>query len=55
MLTEVISQWFKGGDVSQLAVLGAILLTLAAMRVMAVRFSPAQEAIVPEVHEISDR
>jgi uncharacterized membrane protein (DUF373 family) len=55
MLTEVISQWFKGGEVSQLAVLGAILLTLAAMRVMAVRFSPAQEAIVPEVHEISDR
>ena len=41
MLTEVISQWFKGGEWSQLTVLGAILLTLGAMRVLTVRFSPA--------------
>jgi uncharacterized membrane protein (DUF373 family) len=40
MLTEVISQWFKGGHWSELAVLGAILLVLGAMRVAAVRFSP---------------
>ncbi len=40
MLTEVISQWFKGGDWSELAVLGAILLVLGAMRVAAVRCSP---------------
>jgi uncharacterized membrane protein (DUF373 family) len=37
MLTELISQWFKGGALVQLAVLGAILLTLGAMRVLAVR------------------
>lgn len=40
MLTEVISQWFKGGDLLQLAVLGGILLTLAVIRVLAVRCSP---------------
>ena len=40
MLTEVISQWFKGGDPLQLAVLGGILVTLAAIRVLAVRCSP---------------
>jgi uncharacterized membrane protein (DUF373 family) len=40
MLTEVISQWFKGGALTQLAVLGGILLTLGAMRVLAVRCSP---------------
>jgi uncharacterized membrane protein (DUF373 family) len=43
MLTEIISHWFKGGDLVQFGVLGAILLVLAAMRVLAVRFSPAQE------------
>jgi uncharacterized membrane protein (DUF373 family) len=40
MLTEVISQWFKGGHWFELAVLGTILLVLGAMRVMAVRCSP---------------
>jgi uncharacterized membrane protein (DUF373 family) len=40
MLTEVISQWFKGGNLGQLGVLGAILLTLGVMRVLAVRCSP---------------
>ncbi len=40
MLTEVISQWFKEGDLSRLAVLGGILLVLAVIRVLAVRFSP---------------
>lgn len=43
MLTEIISHWFKGGDLVQFGVLGAILLVLAGMRVLAVRFSPAQE------------
>jgi uncharacterized membrane protein (DUF373 family) len=42
MLTEVISQWFKGGDWQSLAVLGGILLTLGALRVSAVRWSPTQ-------------
>jgi uncharacterized membrane protein (DUF373 family) len=42
MLTEVLSQWFKDGPWARLAVLGAILLTLGAMRVVAVRYSPTQ-------------
>jgi len=41
MLTEVISQWFKGADLVHLSLLGAILLMLGAMRVLAVRWSPA--------------
>lgn len=41
MLTEVISQWFKGGQPAQLAVLGAVLLTLGVMRILTVRWSPA--------------
>jgi uncharacterized membrane protein (DUF373 family) len=49
MLTEVISQWFKGGNWTQLAVLGAMLLTLGAMRVLAVRCSPAQGDTACEV------
>lgn len=40
MLTEVIAQWFKGGEIVQLAVLGVTILTLGIMRVLAVRFSP---------------
>lgn len=40
MLTEVISQWFKGGHWSELAVLASILLVLGVMRVVAVRCSP---------------
>ncbi len=41
MLTEVISQWFKGGDWQALTVLCGILLVLGIVRVMAVRWSPA--------------
>lgn len=44
MLTEVISQWFKGGDWQALVVLGGILLTLGAVRVLAVRWSPTHAA-----------
>jgi uncharacterized membrane protein (DUF373 family) len=40
MLTEVISQWFKGGDWQPLAVLCGVLLILGVVRVMAVRWSP---------------
>ena len=40
MLTEVISQWFKGGDWQPLAVLCGVLLILGIVRVMAVRWSP---------------
>jgi uncharacterized membrane protein (DUF373 family) len=42
MLTEVISQWFKGGNWQALAALGGILLTLGIIRVMVVRWSPTQ-------------
>jgi uncharacterized membrane protein (DUF373 family) len=42
MLTEVISQWFMGGDLIRLAALGGILLILGMMRILAVRWSPAR-------------
>lgn len=42
MLTEIISLWFKEADQAKLLSLGAILLALGAIRVMAVRCSPAQ-------------
>lgn len=42
MLTEVISQWFKGGDWQALTALGGMLLTLGIVRVMVVRWSPTQ-------------
>ena len=41
MLTEVISQWFTGGDWQKLSILAVILMTLGIIRVLAVRFSPA--------------
>lgn len=40
MLTEIISRWFSGGEWQQFAVLGGILITLGAIRVVAVRYSP---------------
>jgi uncharacterized membrane protein (DUF373 family) len=49
MLTEVISEWFKGVHVEQFAVLGVILLALAAIRVLAVRFSPTPGEIAADV------
>ncbi|MBA2251198.1 MAG: phosphate-starvation-inducible PsiE family protein, partial [Nitrospirales bacterium] len=49
MLTEVISEWFKGFNVEQFAILGVILLALAAIRVMAVRFSPTHGENAPDV------
>ncbi len=42
MLTEIISLWFKDADHMKLLSLGAILLALDAIRVVAVRCSPAQ-------------
>jgi len=49
MLTEVISEWFKGVHVEQFAVLGVILLALATIRVLAVRFSPTHGEIAADV------
>lgn len=42
MLTEIISLWFKEADQGKMLLLGAILLTLGLVRVVAVRCSPAQ-------------
>ncbi|MBX3325530.1 MAG: phosphate-starvation-inducible PsiE family protein [Nitrospira sp.] len=40
MLTEVISQWFKGGDWQPLTALLGSLVVLSVVRVLAVRWSP---------------
>ena len=42
MLTEVISQWFKEAHITQWAILGGIILTLALTRVIAVQWSPTK-------------
>lgn len=56
MLTEVISQWFKGGQWSELAALGAILLVLGIMRIVAVRCSPrVSEASGPPLYAPIDK
>lgn len=49
MLTEVISEWFKGVHLNEFAVLGVVLFTLALIRVLAVRFSPAQGETAPDL------
>src|SRR5688500_5268617 len=49
MLTEVISEWFKGIHLNAFIVLGVILLTLALIRVLAVRFSPAHGDTAPDL------
>jgi uncharacterized membrane protein (DUF373 family) len=40
MLTELISQWFRGGDWQALTALCGIVLTLSTVRVITVRWSP---------------
>jgi len=40
MLTEVISMWFRDAPLEKWAILGGILLSLAVMRIVAVRWSP---------------
>lgn len=45
MLTEVISQWFKGGDWQAVTALLGILLILSIVRVMAVRWSPTLRTV----------
>ena len=49
MLTEIISRWFTGGEWRQFAILGAILLLLGLMRIMAVRYSPASPTFTQQV------
>ena len=40
MLTEIISRWFSGGHWQQFAALSGLLITLGAIRVVAVRYRP---------------
>ncbi len=47
MLTEVISQWFRGGDWQPLTALLGILVILSVVRIIAVRWSPT---IGPRFH-----
>jgi|CXWL01.1.fsa_nt_gi uncharacterized membrane protein (DUF373 family) len=42
MLTEIISEWFKGETLLNWMILGTIILILGAMRIVAVKFSPAK-------------
>lgn len=49
MLTEVISQWFREGDLVQWGLLGGILVTLVAIRVIAVRCSPTNSGATVEL------
>ncbi len=55
MLTEIISLWFKEADQGKLLLLGAILLTLGAVRVVAVRCSPAFGERSEREHRIGPR
>ena len=48
MLTEVISQWFKEAHLLQWAILGGILIALALIRIIAVRWSPTKSDVSSE-------
>jgi uncharacterized membrane protein (DUF373 family) len=52
MLTEVISRWFTSGDWLQFTILGGILLMLGAMRIVAVRYSPAPGTSKQPAHQL---
>lgn len=51
MLTEVISEWFQAADMMRWALLGGILVTLAVVRIVAVKFSPAGQPVADEKEE----
>jgi uncharacterized membrane protein (DUF373 family) len=42
MLTEIISKWFTGADLSQWMILGGILIILGIIRIVAVQWSPTK-------------
>lgn len=52
MLTEIISRWFSGGEWSQFAVLGGVLLTLGLIRVVAVRYSPTPGSVAQQANQM---
>jgi len=51
MLTEVISMWFRDAPLEKWTILGGILLSLAVMRIVAVRWSPTRSDASPENSE----
>ena len=53
MLTEIISRWFSGGEWQQFAALAGLLLTLGAVRVVAVRYRPVTGPAVQPPSQMS--
>jgi uncharacterized membrane protein (DUF373 family) len=53
MLTEIISRWFSGGQWQQFAALSGILITLGAIRVVAVRYRPATGPTMQQPSQMS--
>ncbi len=53
MLTEIISRWFSGGEWQQFAALAGLLITLGAVRVVAVRYRPVTGPAVQPPSQMS--
>ncbi len=53
MLTEIISRWFSGGEWQQFATLAGILITLGAIRVVAIRYRPVTGPAVQQPAQMS--
>jgi uncharacterized membrane protein (DUF373 family) len=53
MLTEIISRWFSGGEWQQFAALAGLLITLGAVRVVAVRYRPVTGPTVQPSSQMS--
>ncbi len=51
MLTEIISEWFQGAEPGRWYLLGGILATLAAIRIVAVLFSPPTSLVHDTLEE----
>lgn len=52
MLTEIISKWFSETPLTQWMILGGILLTLALIRIVAVRWSPTRKDSLSDPHSL---
>lgn len=53
MLTEIISRWFSGGEWQQFAALAGLLITLAAVRVVAVGYRPVTGPAIRQASQMS--
>ncbi len=51
VLTEVNFMWFRDARMEKLVIMGGILLPLAVMRMVAVRWSPTRSDALPENSE----